>query len=199
MSRPNSQVFNLSQDQQDLLMAALSSNQSSGKSAGKASKTSKTSPPQKDRAANGDKTGKQQDLYQEDGLNERPSFESPNPVPPDSGQLDFDGLPDDSPFLDYDPDADDQFDFDLNGQSLIGDLPDSINQDEHDQHDLHEKRKDIDGKDEDEEGGGKRRESEDKAAKKPGRKPLMSEPTSVSTNLYCMLVSPDLAHPQVET
>lgn len=38
-----------------------------------------------------------------------------------------------------------------------------------------------DDDDDDESPGGKRRESEGKIAKKPGRKPLTSEPTSVST------------------
>ena len=86
---------------------------------------------------------------------------------PASGQLDYSG--DDSPYLDFDPEGefDDSFDYDNNGR-MIGDLPGGL------PGDLHDKRKSIDGKDDDDEGGGKRRES-----KKPGRKPLMSEPTSV--------------------
>ncbi|KAK5219216.1 DNA-binding transcription factor yap1 [Exophiala xenobiotica] len=85
---------------------------------------------------------------------------------PGSGNLDFS---DESPFLDFDPDADfdESFDFDENAR-MIGDIPGE----------LHDKRKSIDGKDDDDEGGGKRREGEDKTAKKPGRKPLTSEPTS---------------------
>lgn len=90
---------------------------------------------------------------------------------PGSGKLEFS---DDSPFLDFDPEADfgdDTFDFDDDSR-MIGDLPG----------DLHDKRKSVDGKDDDDEGGGKRREGEDKTtAKKPGRKPLTSEPTSVCT------------------
>ena len=87
---------------------------------------------------------------------------------PLSGHFDFG--PDDSPYLDFDIDGegDDSFDFDGQDQ-MIGDLPDTTG----------DKRKSIDGKDGDE-GGGKRRESEDKAGKKPGRKPLTSEPTTVS-------------------
>jgi AP-1-like factor len=90
---------------------------------------------------------------------------------PPSGHFDFG--PDDSPYLDFDIDGegDDSFDFDGQGQ-MIGDLPETTGE-------LHDKRKSIDGKDGDE-GGGKRRESEDKAGKKPGRKPLTSEPTTVS-------------------
>jgi AP-1-like factor len=85
----------------------------------------------------------------------------------------FDFGPDDSPYLDFDIDGegDDSFDFDGQDQ-MIGDLPETSGE-------LHDKRKSIDGKDDDE-GGGKRRESEDKASKKPGRKPLTSEPTTVS-------------------
>ncbi|OAP54754.1 hypothetical protein AYL99_11202 [Fonsecaea erecta] len=91
---------------------------------------------------------------------------------PGSGNLEFS---DDSPFLDFDPDADfgdDSFDFDENSR-MIGEIPG-----EPAAADLHDKRKSVDGKDEDDEGGGKRREGEDKTAKKPGRKPLTSEPTS---------------------
>ena len=63
------------------------------------------------------------------------------------------------------------FDYDENDR-MIGDLPDDPASD------LHDKRKSIDGEDDDDEGGGKRREGADKTAKKPGRKPLTSEPTS---------------------
>ncbi|KAL2433700.1 AP-1-like transcription factor yap1 [Exophiala dermatitidis] len=86
---------------------------------------------------------------------------------PGSGNLDFS---DDSPFLDFDPElelGDDTFDFDENSR-MIGDIPGE----------LHDKRKSIEGGDDDAEGGRKRREGEDKTAKKPGRKPLTSEPTS---------------------
>lgn len=106
-------------------------------------------------------------------------LQNPNSTPtmssaPGSGNLDFS---DDSPFLDFDPDlGDDTFDFDENTR-MIGDIPGE----------LHEKRKSVEGKGEDEEGGGKRRESEDKTGKKPGRKPLTSEPTSVcSWNPVCV-------------
>lgn len=89
---------------------------------------------------------------------------------PGSGHLD---LSDESPYLDFDPDGDydESFDFDSNAR-MIGDIPDDTNGD------LHEKRKSLEGRD-DEDGGGKRREGEDKTAKKPGRKPLTSEPTTV--------------------
>lgn len=95
---------------------------------------------------------------------------------PGSGQLGFGS--DESPFLDFDPDLD----FDLQGaDSLIGDLPDFEGQE------LGEKRKslDLDENDEDSGNGKKRRESDDKdkSAKKPGRKPLTSEPTTVCISI----------------
>ena len=76
--------------------------------------------------------------------------------------------------FDLDAEGDESFDFDVSGQ-MIGDISDSNGNG-----DIHEKRKSIDGKDDDDEGGGKRREGDNKSGKKPGRKPLTSEPTSVS-------------------
>ncbi|KAJ4354778.1 DNA-binding transcription factor yap1 [Ascochyta clinopodiicola] len=81
-----------------------------------------------------------------------------------------------SPFIDY-LDGDTSFDFDGadSGAAMIGSLPGDTPDAE-----SNEKRKspDEEGDDDDEEGGGKRREGEDKQAKKPGRKPLTSEPTT---------------------
>lgn len=106
------------------------------------------------------------------------------PSAPGSGHLDY---ADDSPFIDYplDDDVEDSFTFDEQAQ-MFGDIPEDKDNDDDDGHDhLHDKRKSMgDGDaDEDDEGGGKRREGEDKQAKKPGRKPLTSEPTSVRTCL----------------
>ncbi|KAI1608810.1 fungal AP-1-like factor [Exophiala viscosa] len=134
MSRQSTEGLLLSPEQQDLLMAALNSNQSS--------------------------TGQKTSSH---GLDFTPSMSSA----PGSGNLNFS---DESPFLDFDPQVDfgdESFDFDENAR-MIGDIPGV----------LHDKRKSIDGKDDDDERGGKRREGEDKTAKKPGRKPLTSEPTS---------------------
>jgi AP-1-like factor len=84
---------------------------------------------------------------------------------------------DESPFIDY-LDGDNSFDFEgaNNGARMIGSLPGDSPDTE-----SNEKRKspDEDGDEADEEGGGKRREGDDKQAKKPGRKPLTSEPTTV--------------------
>lgn len=100
---------------------------------------------------------------------------------PGSGRLDYD----DSPFLDsfLDGENEDSFEFDDQGQ-MFGDLPEDGSDDNGmaDPGHLHDKRKSMGAQDDDdEEGGGKRREGEDKQAKKPGRKPLTSEPTSVSS------------------
>lgn len=94
---------------------------------------------------------------------------------PNSGRLEFD----ESPFIDYPLDGEeDSFNFDDEGQ-MFGDLAEdspenSVTDPEH----LHDKRKSLSTQDQDDEGGGKRREGSDKQAKKPGRKPLTSEPTS---------------------
>lgn len=155
MSEQTSDLY-LSPQQRDLLVAALSSNQPASK---RASMPSTTADPK---------------------LVQTPAGTS-GPSVPGSGHLD---LSDESPFLDYplDGEGDDSFNFDEEGR-MFDDLPDDdVGADsladayEH----LHDKRKSIDGADEDDTGGGKRREGEDKTAKKPGRKPLTSEPTTVS-------------------
>ncbi|KAI1155633.1 transcription factor PAP1-domain-containing protein [Nemania diffusa] len=106
--------------------------------------------------------------------------------------------PSESPFIDYDYDVgpDSSFDFDFNhdGQidtqgRMIGDLPGSSPDGSDDakdtskasspDNDSSDKRSHPDEDDDDEvEGGAKRRESEGKVAKKPGRKPLTNEPSS---------------------
>jgi AP-1-like factor len=148
----------LSPDQQDLLLAALSSN---------------------------NLTQKQQTLTHNSEANQKlnhtPGHASSGSfsVSPPSG---LDGSVnqsttfgyEDSPYLDLNPDFDLDF---LGNESLIGDLPPSLPSTE--EYEPGDKRKDIDGQeDEKEDSGKKRRESDEKAAKKPGRKPLTSEPTS---------------------
>ncbi|KAL9116353.1 MAG: hypothetical protein Q9187_007124, partial [Circinaria calcarea] len=102
-------------------------------------------------------------------------YASPIQQTPGSASLGSLGF-DQSPFLDYDLD-DGNFDWDTNEQ-MIGSLPGTSLNDDDEDNDLHEKRKNPDDDQEDMEGGGKRRESDDKSSKKPGRKPLTSEPTS---------------------
>ncbi|KAJ5112748.1 AP-1-like transcription factor napA [Penicillium argentinense] len=139
----------LSPGQQDLLLAALSSN----------------NPPQQ----------KQSSHTPQIKPDHSPDQSSSNghSAPPSGGfdnsqfhNLDF--AENESPFLDFNPEVD----FEFPGSDLIGDLPGASPAD----YELGEKRKSIDGKSEiEEETGKKRRESE---AKKPGRKPLTSEPTT---------------------
>jgi AP-1-like factor len=134
----------LSPNQQDLLMAALTSNNpNSNRQSGTPQIKTDQSP--------------EQSLH---GLSAPPSggFENGN---------NFGYGDDESPYLEFNPEVDFEF---PGSADLIGDLPGSA-------YDIGEKRKSLDGKsDEGEENGKKRRESE---AKKPGRKPLMSEPTTV--------------------
>lgn len=85
---------------------------------------------------------------------------------------------DDNSFLDFDLE-DGSFDWDNDGDQLMGAIPGtSLNNDEGE---LHDKRKNPDDEKDEEGGGGKRREGDDKSSKKPGRKPLTSEPTTVSS------------------
>ena len=108
-------------------------------------------------------------------------FQSPIQQTPGSATFGNMGF-DDSPFLDYDLD-DGNFDWDTNGEQMIGALP-GTSLDADDDSELHDKRKNPDDDPDEEDGGGKRREADDKSSKKPGRKPLTSEPTSVSYQSY---------------
>lgn len=90
-----------------------------------------------------------------------------------------------SPDLEYEYDfagADSSFDFSFdhaNQPKMIGDLP-SAPSTKSDSAEMEspDKRSHPDDDDDEDNGGGKRRESEDKVAKKPGRKPLTTEPSS---------------------
>lgn len=91
---------------------------------------------------------------------------------------------DESPFIDYDYEFDPEtgFDYDFANDSqsqMIGNLPGTTSSDG--DAEGPDKRSHPDDEDDEEEGGGKRREGDEKTAKKPGRKPLTSEPTSVSS------------------
>lgn len=155
----------LSPDQQDLLLAALSSNKPN---ASKDSSMSNSATPQ-----NG-----QQPRTKERSADMTTNGQYVSPIQQTPGYTDFGSVGlDDSPFLDFDLE-DGSFDWDNGGDQLIGNIPGtSLNNDELE---LHDKRKNPDD-DNDEDGGGKRREGDDKSSKKPGRKPLTSEPTTVSS------------------
>jgi len=152
--------LSLSPNQQNLLVAALTSNQPSEKQRGIAA------PPKSSQGASNAPY---------------PPAAMSNNSAPGSGRLDYD----DSPFLEsfLDGENEDSFDFDDQGQ-MFGDLPEDGSEDNGtaDPGHLHDKRKSMGAQDDDDvEGGGKRREGDDKQARKPGRKPLTSEPTSVSS------------------
>ncbi|KAJ9667322.1 DNA-binding transcription factor yap1 [Coniosporium apollinis] len=159
-NNPYNQPFlhDLSRDQEDLLLAALSSNNPNGNTAS----YSNSGRPVKRSASN---------------TQPRPYFTSPQQVTP---ATDFDTFNmDDSPSIDF-LDADGSFSF-YNDPSdlMIGSLPGSgpgpqIDNDG----EAHEKRKSPDDENDDDENETKRREPDDKQAKKPGRKPLTSEPTT---------------------
>lgn len=120
--------------------------------------------------------------YGMDGLN--PAFYS-SPQQGNTGQsvdnFDMDG----SPFGDF-LDGDASFEFDQSDPGMmIGNLPGDGHSHDNET-EAGDKRKSPDGGDDEEaEGGAKRREGDDKTAKKPGRKPLTSEPTTVG---HCPIV-----------
>ena len=101
-------------------------------------------------------------------------YRSPDQGTPTSTRLD--GMESDtSPLLDFELE-DGSFDWDNTG--MIGDLPTASNGDDTEHHDKRKKSVDEDDGDE---GTGKRREGDEKgSARKPGRKPLTGEPTTVS-------------------
>lgn len=155
----------LSPDQQDLLLAALSSNIPANKQ------------------SNGTPQIKPDPSPDHGTLND---ISAPPSGGYEQSQAHLNGFggfgEEESPFLDFDPNVDFEFPGSAN---LIGDLPGTVpGQD----YDIGEKRKSMDGETEagGEETGKKRRESE---AKKPGRKPLTSEPTTVCIPLRCLLMS----------
>lgn len=97
--------------------------------------------------------------------------------------LQYDGSPaqggfQSSPDFDYDYDFDASYD-DLNQPRMIGDLPGSKRSDSGSADGDSPEKRSYPGDGEDSEA--KRRESEEKVAKKPGRKPLTTEPSSVSS------------------
>jgi AP-1-like factor len=107
---------------------------------------------------------------------------------------------DDSPFIDYDYefDADGSFDYDFSNDSqgqMIGKLPGSSSDGDNDTHD---KRSHPEDDDDEEDGGGKRREGDEKASKKPGRKPLTSEPTSVSSLVAFIVIAILMLFPEAQ-
>ncbi|KAI1443810.1 PAP1-domain-containing protein [Annulohypoxylon stygium] len=161
--------FILTPQQQNLLFRALTSNQQAG------GNNNNTSPSNNAMSLSPDTLSKSPAQVQKT---------EPHLTSPDGAT---NGIQE-SPFLDYDydlgPDTSFDFDFGQDGQAkMIGDLPGTSPTDDSKasspDEDSPDKRSHPDDEDdEEEEGGGKRRESEGKVPKKPGRKPLMNEPSS---------------------
>jgi AP-1-like factor len=158
--------FYLDATQQDLLLAALASNKQNSNDLFSTNLESK--PATLDNS---------QYQYPLDGVDPT-FFTSPQQATP-ANAFGSVGM-DDSPFVDY-LDGDNSFDFDnADDDLMIGALPGGSPSGRNGENSS-DKRKSPDDDDDadDDEGGGKRREGEDKQAKKPGRKPLTSEPTTV--------------------
>ncbi|KAI9844249.1 MAG: DNA-binding transcription factor yap1 [Thelocarpon superellum] len=179
----------LSADQQELLLAALSSNNPNtattlpGSSNAGQRPALGTTPRQLPQSAQNPSTS-----MESSGLFQSPPSEN-------MGLPYLEGIgPEDSPALDYDLDFDIDGSFDVDDSTIqdgqmIGNLPgpsssagggtDGDNDAETNETNDKRKSPDDDKATEDGNGGGgKRREGDDKTAKKPGRKPLTSEPTS---------------------
>ncbi|KAF2760208.1 PAP1-domain-containing protein [Pseudovirgaria hyperparasitica] len=169
MANSNNQFYgpgSLSPDQEHLLMAALNSNNPNPQNDYKSNQ---------DFENNNDGTFDPNQQFPIDGVN--PAFFQGQPNGMNFST--FDNI-EESPYVDF-LDGDTSFDFDAslnNGDAMIGGLPGSSTSPEAYDHDNTEKRKSPEDDAEDPDGGGKRRESDDKTAKKPGRKPLTSEPTT---------------------
>ncbi|CAI6313124.1 unnamed protein product [Periconia digitata] len=158
----NGAAYYLDPNQQDLLLAALASNNQNPADMLAALD-----------APTGNRQGAQNFQYPMDNLDPAAFFASPQQ---DIGtNFNSNNSIEESPFVDYldgdNFDFDNADDADLMIGALPGDSPEKSDE-------TSEKRKSPDDDVEDPDGGGKRREGEDKQAKKPGRKPLTSEPTT---------------------
>lgn len=159
--------LSLNRDQEELLRTALSSNPKASPkgSSKKTNAAAQQSPIESSSMANGANI-----------------YTSPVEDVPGSATI---GSFDESPYLDYELD-DGNFDWDNSGDQLFGDLPGDNN----DEGEHHDKRK-ASLEDDDEDKSNKRREGGEKSAKKPGRKPLQGEPTTVSSDIVIGLLTGD--------
>lgn len=171
-SNPSGLDLSLTPDQLDLLSTALASSQSSGtpKSNLKSNSQYREPNPMKSDVVSGNSYSSQRRKSLDTILNTIDLHESPMLESPSSAMLESEEF--ESPLIDYDFD-DGTYDWDNSAGLMIGNLPEAANEEEND---LHEKRKSIE---DDDESTHKRREGEDKTAKKPGRKPMTGEPTTV--------------------
>ncbi|TLD32401.1 bzip transcription factor (ap-1) [Venturia nashicola] len=168
--------YNLDQNQQGLLLAALNFNNPPASR----NNTPKTTPKHNLNQSAHDMSQDMSQQFNFEGMDSALFMNGQSSMP----MSNFETPLGESPYLDFldnnDPNYDGNFDFDLpetDGQ-MIGAMPGS----EDGSQDIHDKRKmseDDDEDDDEHENGAKRQETgEGKTAKKPGRKPLTSEPTS---------------------
>lgn len=177
------EIFNpdlyLSQDQQDLLAAAFASN-NPGPRTGNILYKTPTGFVQGNAPPSRAQVGLSQQYRPSPAIPQLQASTIPQQISPETtSPLDDLGLGG-SPALDFGLDL--NFD-DFGGtkkedQLATGESHADLGATEHDD-DIHDKRKNPDGIKVEDDGGNKRREGDDKTAKKPGRKPLTSEPTSV--------------------
>ncbi|KAF2453727.1 transcription factor PAP1-domain-containing protein [Lineolata rhizophorae] len=162
-------------DHKDVLAAALSSN----KGRSPAAKSSSYPPPAPGKTGTSTTHPRDNvDAYSFGGNNMNQAyFASPQQGSLGANFGDFGSGVEESPFMDF-IDSNDNFDFDVTegADDMIGALPgtDPTSPD----NEAGDKRKSPDDGDIGADDGNKRREGEDKQAKKPGRKPLTSEPTT---------------------
>lgn len=174
--------LSLTPDQQDLLLTALASNRPHAMSNSNAMSSNPVFNSTKPSVghANSDPSQGRQSL---DATRTNPELhKSPLQESPSIGGIGSDGF-DESPLLDFEVD-DENYDWDNSAEKLFGSLPGAPNDEEGD---LHDKRKSPEDE-EDEESVHKRREGEDKSAKKPGRKPLTGEPTTVKVHSITLIL-----------
>jgi AP-1-like factor len=164
----NTNNFNpafLTQNQQSLLMAALASQQAEQQKS--------------EQLLNGQNSASDPSLdYAMDTLD--PSLFLSGQADPSLGTFDMTNM-DDQQFLDYLDSNRGSVDYDLaDADGYLDDSGDPNSFDGEGDGELHDKRKSPEDDKDDDENEPKRREGEERTAKKPGRKPLTSEPTTVS-------------------
>jgi AP-1-like factor len=172
----NDQQFNpafLSQNQQDLLMAALASNQ-----AGKDGQFF---------AANPDLMGSGLD-YSMSSVDPSLFLAANGDVP--LSNFDISGM-DEQQFMDIMDSNGTDLGYDDYDDDQAIDAATAPSAAESDENDIHDKRKSPE--DDNDDADPKRREGDDKTAKKPGRKPLTTEPTTVCNplpfaNVSCLMI-----------
>ena len=161
--------LSLTADQEDLLRTALSSN-------------TKDSPQWSERALDGENGHSDPYVQLKEAMANGSNLNTTTMQDPPN--LETHTSLDNSPLFENYDFEDGNYEWDNKGDQLFTDIPGN---DFNDDSDIHDKRKASTESDDGEPGTSKRQEGEGKPAKKPGRKPLTAEPTTVGfrcTNLY---------------